>query len=91
MPTITVIRPFRHADGVYPVLYETGAREVSDRCAEVAVAEGWARPFAPAGAPASPAGSGSGEDAPSSSPHPARPSMPTTLRRSKGGKARAGG
>jgi hypothetical protein len=47
MKKINFIRPgFRHADdGVTVITYAEGEREVSDRCAEVAEAEGFAIPL----------------------------------------------
>ena len=49
---IRVLRSFDHADGIYPSRFEPGvytvvdtgpgSGEVSRRCAEVALAEGWA-------------------------------------------------
>lgn len=42
--TIEVIKPFRFAyRGCDVVEYATGEHAVSERCAEVAIAEGWAK------------------------------------------------
>lgn len=63
---IKVIRTFKHADGVYPVEYPEDetfqvvpsnpvAGQISERGAEVALQEGWAKEVAPpAGAAAAP-------------------------------------
>lgn len=47
MPKIKVIRPFRHVltGHMYPTSFDLGEHEVDDRCAEVALQEGWAVPL----------------------------------------------
>jgi len=53
MPLITIVRPFKFTEitEVHPRLYAPGDQDVSDRCAEVAIQEGWAVPLAVAGRP----------------------------------------
>ncbi len=43
---IKVIKPFAYAyEGIQIVNYAPGKHEVSARCAEVAISEGWAKPI----------------------------------------------
>lgn len=55
MPEVEFIRAgFRHADnGITVKKYELGEHVVSDRCAEIAIAEGYARPLLPTNIPRS--------------------------------------
>ena len=58
MPRITIVRPFKFTEitEVHPRLYGPGEQDVSERCAEVAIQEGWAVPFVerPVAGPPSP-------------------------------------
>lgn len=67
MPRITIVRPFKFTEitEVHPRLYEPGEQDVSDRCAEVAIQEGWAVPLEDAGRPSQESGEG---PSPSSEP-----------------------
>ena len=58
MPRITIVRPFKFVEitDVHPRLYGPGEQDVSERCAEVAIQEGWAVPLAVAGRPSQESG-----------------------------------
>lgn len=79
MPKIEVLKAFKHADitEVHPREYAVGVHDVSDRCAEVALTEGWAKMVEASKEQARPTLSrtGAGEQFASSEPVKASPSI----------------
>lgn len=93
MPKIEVSKPFKHADlwEVHGREYGVGEHDVSDRCAEVAVMNGWGKVVSEKKepAPVRPTVSQTGADKPPASSEPVKASQSSKPKRfgKRGSKA----